>query len=69
LGRGSTHPTLPHFVHLKCAQMSYQSQSGKRSSGTLALCQQRGPVAGPTQNTRIVLKPLAWAVEGLPFDQ
>jgi hypothetical protein len=41
-GRGSTQPTEPHRVHLKCAQISYQSQSGSLSSGTSALV----PAAG-----------------------
>jgi hypothetical protein len=42
-GRPQTHsaedqptPTEPHCVHLKCAQTSYQSQSGSLSSGTSA---------------------------------
>src|SRR5205814_7360731 len=35
-GRGSTQPTEPHCVHLKCAQTSYQLQFGSLSSSTMA---------------------------------
>jgi hypothetical protein len=41
--RPSTQPTLPHFVHLRWAQMSGQGNSGRRSSGIVAECQHRGP--------------------------
>ena len=48
-GRGSTHPTEPYCVHLRCAHTSYQSHSGRSSSLTADQCQQRGPRGGPTQ--------------------
>lgn len=48
-GRGSTHPTLPHSEHLRCAQISYQSHSGRSSSFNSAEWWQRGPAGRPMQ--------------------
>jgi len=48
-GRVSTQPTLPYFVHLRCAEISYQSHSGRSSSFFAAEWWQRGPCGGPMQ--------------------
>jgi hypothetical protein len=38
-GRGSTLPTLPHFVHVRCASMSGHCHSGRSSNFTADECE------------------------------
>src|ERR1043166_3761457 len=63
-GRGPTQPTEPHRVHLKCAQISYQHQSGSLSwhEGIMPTAGAGPPLGHEAAPNRAVRRPKQLAI-------